>query len=227
MPLLELIRSAVNRIQTPFKYVMGAGVVAASAWYILSGPRYISVPGNRINFTLPAFQECEITFLEPIRIASYQVTLPQSVDESGNNSSIVQTTNFNAQIKILPIHVNQRLDQQQLMNARFQISIFSTSTLENQIQAISVDGETMKLEDFFRVYLQKGVRAEYVHTRASAIDPFVLVKLQIPRAAGVIVNDCAEPCLLPLISQFNSRLTCSVLAGSGSDVEPEGLKWTV
>ena len=145
----EYFQSLLSKwIKLPMGGALALGILIAASFFILSEDPYINVSGKRLLLEFPQFQRCEVIFRKPITINAYSV-------EQIKNSGIVkdeprgQTIPVNTKGKILPIVnlVNQALASPPDPSKIFLVTVVSESSMNFQIEALSIDGEPQDLSN--------------------------------------------------------------------------------
>lgn len=156
----EFIESLFGKLKWPCTIAV---LAAATFWYVLNplGQAYINVPGSRLSFEIAGFERCSITFRSPLRITKWVVRLNQ-VPGNGSVSSgfLAGKSVSGGDIALLKIAAPKPPDGKA---QSYLVDVFSTSSPTFEVQAISVDGHAMNLNDFFKSSLRS--ESEYIRLR--------------------------------------------------------------
>jgi hypothetical protein len=166
---LEFLFSIVKRVPVPSELMAGLAIILASTWYILDpmGNPYINVPGNRLVFELPQFENCVVSFRKPLAITHYVIERPDQPGIGSDTATSRKVTTVGINTNSLPIN-NPEFGRTPTMPGQVNlclVEIISTSSLNFEIDRISINNNSIDLKLLFEKYLKiKGsyIRFKYV-----------------------------------------------------------------
>jgi hypothetical protein len=159
------------RVRSRFKTALIALALAlATCWYILdlTDKSYIHVPGNSVDFELPPFQHCDVTFLNPVMIKSYIIADAIKSSDSGKSTPTTFPSEAVGRLvgRELPFLTIENSDHTQRTTGATQmcrVHILMGPTLNSEIVAVSIDDKAIDLKLFFEHHLKS--QGEYIRFR--------------------------------------------------------------
>src|ERR1700722_18656322 len=156
--MIEKIYSwLLTQIRVRRKYAVLLSLIIITSWFILNpaGDPHIIVSGDSLDFDLPTFHHCSITFLKPVMVKSYAV---ESIQPSTNlSSSIIEPTSnrsVGAAVPFLMIENTNNAESTQASSAQFGVHIAVTPSINMEITGVSIDERTVTLKSFFEDHLK-------------------------------------------------------------------------
>jgi len=159
------------KARSTFKTALIALALAlATCWYILdlTGKSCINVPGNSVDFELPPFQHCDITFLNPVMIKSYIIADALKFTDLGKSiptalPSEAVSRSVNRELSFLTIENSDHTQPTTGATQLYRVHIFMGPSLNSEIVAVSIDDKAIDLKLFFKHYLKS--QGEFIRFR--------------------------------------------------------------
>lgn len=156
--LIESVYSWVlTHIRVRPKYTVALALFLITCWLILNprGERHIRFSGDTLDFDLPAFHHCNITFLSPVMVKSYTIVPDQkSTNPNSPIPSVSITRAVNSEVPFLMVENTNNTQTATTSNQLYSVHVLMTPSLNCEITAVSIDEHVINLKLFFNQQLK-------------------------------------------------------------------------
>jgi hypothetical protein len=156
--LSHCLHEALPHIKAWKSAISVLAILIAASLYILAftGTGHLSAFGSQLNFVLPSFQHCDLTFEDSVQINSYGVAKLGTSGEKGTTSSTTVDQRITTLRITNPYQANDTGTP--ISGSQYQITIEAAPSEHFDVEAVMLDEHPLNLKNFSKNYLKSNGR---------------------------------------------------------------------